>query len=90
MCDYDSAEGTRLMINQDLYEAARRIEQRLAGERASDAAWDVFFGRAGGAVVWAQFCRIKTSYIQAAALAELSGAFRRKSAMGPMRCEIYE
>jgi hypothetical protein len=88
MCDYDCVDGERRMIDQGLYEPARRIERTLPGDHAADAAWDVFFGRSGGAVVWAHFCRIKTSYARAAAMAHISPAFRRKPPTRSIRCEV--
>jgi len=64
MCDFEADEmGVR--IDQGLYEAARRIERCLAGPTVPDRAWDVFFGRAGGAVVWSDYQRIKSCYAKA-------------------------
>jgi hypothetical protein len=90
MCDYDSDGGERTMIDQSLFEAARRIEGRLAGEPASDVAWEVFFGRCGGAVVWAHYQRIKSSYAQAAATTRLATAFKRTKSWALPRCETTE
>lgn len=71
MCDLEADEmGVR--IDQGLYEAARRIERRLAGSAVPEAAWDVFFGRAGGAVVWSDYQRIKSCYAKAELGARLS------------------
>jgi hypothetical protein len=71
MCDFEADEmGVR--IDQGLYEAARRIERRLAGPTAPEAAWDVFFGRAGGALVWSDYRRIKSCYAKAELGARLS------------------
>jgi hypothetical protein len=90
MCDYDSDGGERVLIDQSLFEAARRIERRLAGEPASDAAWEIFFGRAGGAVVWTHYQRIKSSYAQAAATTPLATAFKRTKPPGLPRCEAAD
>jgi hypothetical protein len=87
MCDYDSDGGERVMIDQSLFEAARRIERRLAGEPASDAAWRIFLGRSGGAVVWTHYQRIKNSYAQAAATTRLTTAFKRTKLRDLPRCE---
>jgi hypothetical protein len=87
MCDYDSDGGERVMIDQSLFEAARRIERRLAGEPASDAAWRIFFGRSGGAVVWRHYQRIKSSYARAAATTRLTTAFKRTKPRDLPRCE---
>jgi hypothetical protein len=83
MCENDSAE--RFPIDQGLYESARYIEHQLEGERASDMAWDVFFGRSGGAVIWSHFQRVKKSYVKASALAMLSPRGSRPT--GKLRCE---
>jgi hypothetical protein len=87
MCDYDSEGGERVMIDQSLFEAARRIECRLAGAPASDAAWKIFFGRSGGAVVWTHYQRMKSSYAQAAATTRLATAFKRTKPLGLPQCE---
>jgi hypothetical protein len=73
MCDFE-ADGMR--IDQGLYEAARRIERRLAGPPAPEVAWDVFFGRAGGAVMWSDYQRIKSCYAKAELGARISTTAR--------------
>jgi hypothetical protein len=71
MCDFEADDQGR-RIDQGLYEAARRIERRLGGAPASDAAWDVFFGRAGGAVMWSDYQRIRNCCAKAELGARLS------------------
>jgi hypothetical protein len=76
MCDYEAGDGERPRIDQGLYEAARRIELRLAGPPVSNTAWNVFFGRAGGALVWSDYQRIKACYAKAEIAARLSTTFK--------------
>jgi hypothetical protein len=72
MCDFEADDQGRMRIDQGLYEAVRRIERRLAGRPAADAAWDVFFGRTGGAVMWSDYQRIRSCYAKAELGARLS------------------
>ncbi len=71
MCDYDGDGGERVILDQSLFDAARRIERRLAGTPAPDSAWSVFFGRSGGALAWTDYQRIKRSYSKASITSRL-------------------
>jgi hypothetical protein len=66
------------MIDQSLFEAAREIERHMPGHPAADKAWDVFFGRAGGGILWNDCLRIKASYRRAAALNVLKRRTHRR------------
>jgi hypothetical protein len=81
MCDHESDGTTDARIDQGLYEAARRIETSLAGKPAPDEAWQIFFGRSGGAVIWSDYQRIRGCYLKAERGARLSTMAVRSSAL---------
>jgi hypothetical protein len=77
MCDYDWGTGDRLIIDQGLLDAARKIERRMTGDAAPDLAWLVFAGRTGGAVAWSDYQRIKQSFAKACVVSQLTTSFKR-------------
>lgn len=85
MCDFDRSE--RVGIDQALFEPARAMERRLFGQAAPRSAWDVFFGRAGGAIAFADLERMRASYARAALFSNAAAGFRRSPQRLPLRCE---
>ena len=53
-------------IDRDRVRRARQIEGGMAGERVPDAAWDIYFGLAGGSIEWRHLLRIRQAYDAAA------------------------
>lgn len=93
MCEAcDNYDGTRLpRLDAELIAEARAIEAEMPGERASEEAWAVFVGRAGGGISWADHKRMTSSYEAAAVAASASGARalgrRRSRRPSSFRCE---
>jgi hypothetical protein len=93
MCEAcDNYDGTRLpRLDAELVAEARAIEAEVPGERASEEAWAVFVGRAGGGISWAEHKRMTSSYEAAEAAASASGAraLGRRRARRPssFRCD---
>lgn len=76
----------RTQIDPALLEPARAIAARIGGEAIPTADWDVFFGRAGGAMSWRNIGIIKASYERAFAIERTRAAFRRKRRQTAMIC----
>ncbi len=89
MCeDCDSDDGTRAEgIKVRLIPAARKIEAAMPGDCASDEAWTIFSGRAGGGVSFVDLERMLSSY-EAAERADrmILGRGRSRRSATP-RCE---
>ncbi len=87
-CESDEPFEPREPVPAEILSAARTIEAALAGERASDEAWAIYLGEAGGALSFAQYQRIRSSY--EAALASVPPV-RAKPSLRPrasaIRCE---
>jgi hypothetical protein len=89
MCEAcDNYDGTRLpRLDAELIAEARGIEAEMPGERASEEAWAVFVGRAGGGISWADYKRMTSSYEAAAAAGTLVLGRRRTRRPSSFRCE---
>lgn len=91
MCEAcDNDDGTRLpRLDAELIADARAIEAAMPGERASEEAWAVFVGRAGGGISWADHKRMTSSYeaAEAAASDTLARGRRRTRRASSFRCE---
>lgn len=74
--DDDAAPADFALV--DIARAARMIERDIAGERAPDEAWAVYFGEASGALDWRVLDRLARSVDAAKLLLSLSGAGRRR------------
>ena len=86
-CESDEPFEPSEPVAPEILTAARAIEAALAGERAPDQAWAIYLGRAGGAVPWPHYQRIRASLAAAYAAApvRMTSSFRKRSA--PIRCE---
>ena len=87
-CESDEPFEPSEPVPPEILERARAIEAALAGERAPDQAWHIYLGRAGGAVVWPQYQRIRASFEAAYASTppvRMKAAFGRRRAA--IRCE---
>jgi hypothetical protein len=83
-CEYEG--GTRAEgIQARLVPAARKIEAAMPGDCASDEAWMIFSGRAGGGVSFVDLQRMLSSY-QAAERADNMVLGRKRRTARP-RCE---
>jgi hypothetical protein len=89
MCDYEGDGAPQTRINQGLYASARRIERQMTGAPASEAAWNVFFGRAAGVIVWSDYQRITRSYVKAERGAQISNISLRQP-MASFLCDVAE
>lgn len=58
----DEAIAPYIPTDRELVRRAREIEARLPGERVPEAAWDIYFNFAGGAIAWRDFQRIQQSH----------------------------
>jgi hypothetical protein len=75
-------------VRPEILAAARAIEAALAGQRVPDQAWAIYLGRAGGAVPWPQYRRIRASFEAAYASTPpvlMEASLRRRRAA--IRCE---
>jgi hypothetical protein len=80
-CEEDDVAIPYVPVDRDRVQRARQIEAAMPGERAPEAAWNVYFGLAGGAIVWRHFERIRQAYAAAeAAAAPAPGGFGKKRA----------
>jgi len=84
-CDSDEPFEPREAVRPEIIAAARAIEAALAGERAPDQAWVIYLGRAGGAVSWPQYQRIRVSFEAAYAS---TPPIRMKAPLGRGRAAI--
>jgi hypothetical protein len=63
-CD-DEEIATYVPVDRDLVRRAREVEAAMAGERAPDIAWEIYFGFAGGSIEWGHYQRIRLAYDEA-------------------------
>jgi hypothetical protein len=87
-CESDEPFEPREPVPPEILTAARAIEAALAGEPVPDEAWAIYLGRAGGAIGWAQYQRIRSSYEAALASAppiRMKPSLRRRPSA--IRCE---
>jgi hypothetical protein len=91
MCEAcDNDDGAQLRrLDAELIVHARAIEAEMPGERASEEAWAIFIGRAGGGISWADHKRMASSYEAAeiAAAGTLALGRRRTRRSSSFRCE---
>jgi hypothetical protein len=87
-CEGDEPFEPREPVRPEIVAAARAIEAALAGDQAPEQAWAIYLGRAGGAVSWPQYRRIRASFEAAYASTppvRMKASFRRRRA--GIRCE---
>jgi len=84
-CESDEPFEPREPVPPEILAAARAIEAALVGERAPDQAWAIYLGRAGGAVAWPHYQRIRASFDGAYASAP---RVRMKASPGRRRASI--
>jgi hypothetical protein len=67
MCSACEGKPTEphVAVDPQLVHRARDIEVAMPGERVPEAAWDIYFGFAGGSVEWRHYQRIYRAYEEA-------------------------
>jgi hypothetical protein len=64
-CEEDDVLVPYVPVDRDRVRRAREIEAAMPGDRVPEAAWNIYFGRAGGAIAWPHLQRIRQAYDEA-------------------------